>query len=517
MAKELKKARAALEAARALRDEKVADLEKIVTAAATETRDFTPAEYEARGRLSVEIEQNNKNVLSAEDNVNTAEAAKRVARKAERAELARIGYAYETPGDGIITRASTHKTYEEGSPVGWLKDVVVSSVIGHPGRRAADNRLAAHAREMHQDLVEIDQKTNQSRTPEENYRLRQGLEGLNTRDGNGGPKNYRDLSTSTGAGGEFVPPLFETKAWIEFLRAARALADCQNNQPLPDGTMGVTLPKVTGGTAVAAQNSQNTGVAEQDAQTAFVTFPVVTKSGQQKISLQLLERSPLDFSRIIMQDMGRAYAQVVDVAVASGNGTGVGNYDISGGTDVTGILNTAGIGTTTWTQAHPGVQGLYGQLAQAKANVANTIFQPASHCFMTPTRWEWLASQFDSQQRPLVVPTYQGPFNAAVLGTDGPVAQGAIGRKVSGLDTFEDANLPTTVGTDQDIILVGKFDENYLYESPQVFRVLPQTYGNQLTVLLQVYGYMAFTAARYPTANQVITGTGLVYPPVFNN
>jgi len=517
MAKELKNARKALESAVALRDEKVGDLEKIVQSAATETRDFTPQEYEARGRLSVEIEQANKNVREAEDSVATIEKARREARKAERAAAARVdnGYAYETDGDGVITRNSTKHTYERGGPHGWLKDLVVSSIIGHPGRRAADNRLAAHAREMHQDLVEIDKKYPTARTAEEAYMLRQGLEGINQRGPDGGPRNYRDLSTTTGAGGEFVPPLFDTKDWIEFLRAARALADCQNNQPLPDGTMGITLPKVTGGTAVASQNSQNTGVEDQDLSTAFVTFPVVTKAGQQKLSLQLLERSPIDFSRVVMQDLGRAYAQVVDVAVATGNGVGSGNYDINGGTDVTGILNTEGINIISWTQSHPGIPGLYGQIGQAKADVANTIFQPATHCFMTPTRWEWLASQFDANQRPLVVPTYQGPFNAAILNTDGAVAEGAVGRKISGLDTFEDANLPTTVGTDQDVILIGKFDENYLYESPQVFRVLPQTYGNQLEVLLQVYGYMAFTAARYPTANAVITGTGLVYPPTF--
>jgi hypothetical protein len=51
--------------------------------------------------------------------------------------------------------------------------------------------------------------------------------------------------------------------------------------------------------------------------------------------------------------------------------------------------------------------------------------------------------------------------------------------------------------------------ENYLYESPVVTRALPQTYGAQLSVLLQLFNYGAFTAARYPTANSVVTGTGL--------
>ena len=61
-------------------------------------------------------------------------------------------------------------------------------------------------------------------------------------------------------------------------------------------------------------------------------------------------------------------------------------------------------------------------------------------------------------------------------------------------------------------MIVGAFDENYLFESPVITRALPQTYGNQLAVLLQIYGYIAFTAARYPNANTVIKGTGFVTP-----
>jgi hypothetical protein len=37
-----------------------------------------------------------------------------------------------------------------------------------------------------------------------------------------------------------------------------------------------------------------------------------------------------------------------------------------------------------------------------------------------------------------------------------------------------------------------------------------------LSVLLQLYGYIAFTAARYPVSNSVITGTGLS-TPTFNS
>ena len=232
----------------------------------------------------------------------------------------------------------------------------------------------------------------------------------------------------------------------------------------------------------------------------------------QLVNLQFIDA---DGNKLFLK-LGKAYAQAVDVAVAAGDGTASGNYDINGGTDVVGILNTASINTVAWSSVSTNfMNGLYGRLGQAKADIANTLFLPATHCFMTPTRWEWLAQSVDTTQRPLVVPSYQGPFNAQILGTDGVVVEGAVGRRISGLDTYEDANIPQNVNGAQDIVLVGRFEENTLYESPMVTRVLPQTYGNQLSVLLQVYGYIAFTAARYPNANSVITGSGLTYPPTF--
>ena len=72
--------------------------------------------------------------------------------------------------------------------------------------------------------------------------------------------------------------------------------------------------------------------------------------------------------------------------------------------------------------------------------------------------------------------------------------------------------MPQTLNGNQSVIIVGKFDENYLFESPVITRALPQTYGNQLSVLLQIYGYISYTAGRYPNANSVITGSGLVTP-----
>jgi HK97 family phage major capsid protein len=506
---------------RAERDAKVTELEGIVKAAAgdptaaepVQAREFTPEESFKRGELTTQI-------TGLEDRIAQAKTLAKEERAQEALKLARETYGYgPQPYEfnsvgGSLKVTSEHRVYERGNGQSYLYDIACMGFGAGLGGRyfAAHDRLQRHAQENHVEAVAIDSKV--TRSAEESYFLSQMIEAKNTREDNRGHAwSYRALSISSGAGGEFVPPLFATADWIAFMRAARALADCQNNQPLPDGTMTINIPKVTAGTAVGPQaGGENTNVLEVDLQTEFISLPVVVKAGSQLISLQLLERSPIAFDQMVFTDLGKAYAQAVDVAVANGNGIAPPTPMGPGGPDVVGILNTANINLITWTQASPKITGLFGQLGQAKADIANTLFLPATHCFMTPTYWEWLASQFDTNGRPLVVPSYNGPFNVAILGTDQQVVEGAIGRRISGLNTFEDANLPQTLNGNQSVIIVGKFDENYLFESPVITRALPQTYGNQLSVLLQIYCYISYTAGRYPNANSVITGSGLVTP-----
>ena len=128
----------------------------------------------------------------------------------------------------------------------------------------------------------------------------------------------------------------------------------------------------------------------------------------------------------------------------------------------------------------------------------------------------WIEQQVDSNNRPLVLPQQNGPWNVMQVSPDAATAEGLTGGRMLSCAVEQDFNIPADVNSDQDIVFVCKCDDNYLYESPLVTRALPQTYGSQLSVLLQLYGYLAFSAARYHVSNTVITGTGLV-EPVFNS
>ncbi|MFL0239287.1 hypothetical protein ACJH7A_07595, partial [Mycobacterium sp. SMC-17] len=67
-------------------------------------------------------------------------------------------------------------------------------------------------------------------------------------------------------------------------------------------------------------------------------------------------------------------------------------------------------------------------------------------------------------------------------------------------------------GNDEDVVYVQRSMDSLLYESGIQSRVLKEIGGKSLTVTLQVYGFAAFTAERYPTS---IVEIGGLTPPIF--
>ena len=81
-----------------------------------------------------------------------------------------------------------------------------------------------------------------------------------------------------------------------------------------------------------------------------------------------------------------------------------------------------------------------------------------------------------------------------------------------GLPVVTDPNIPTNLGTssNEDVIFVMRASDLVLWEDGIRARVLPETEATTLTVLIQIYSYLAFTAARYPAS--VVEITGLAAP-----
>jgi hypothetical protein len=77
-----------------------------------------------------------------------------------------------------------------------------------------------------------------------------------------------------------------------------------------------------------------------------------------------------------------------------------------------------------------------------------------------------------------------------------------------------DPNITLTAGagSNEDVIYVARTSDLYLWEGGIRARVLPETRAANLTVLLQIFSYLAFSAARFPQS--VVELTGLT-PPTF--
>lgn len=322
----------------------------------------------------------------------------------------------------------------------------------------------------------------------------------------------RATSTSSFAG--LIVPQYLVDQAALVARAGRPFANTLQKLQLPDQGTQFQIPRGTTGAATAVQASENANVQSTDEVWANVTVNVATVAGQQDVSRQSLERGTPGIDSLIYMDLAGAYGVNVDVQTLSGSGS-------SG--QVLGTLQTSGINQATAFGAAATAATFYTKTAGQVNAVETTRFLAPDYIAMHPRRWNWLISQVDSSGRPLAVPFANGPFNAMGVANepiDTPSA-GAVGMFL-GLPVITDASIPTSVGTGpEDQVIVYRSKDLLLWEDgdgmPRELR-FEQTLGNQLTVKLVVYGYIAFTAGRYPTAVGVVGGNagtagfGLVAP-----
>jgi HK97 family phage major capsid protein len=324
-------------------------------------------------------------------------------------------------------------------------------------------------------------------------------------------KEYRALLRTDGNGGYFVPPIWLIDQFVALARAGRAYANLSSTSPLPPGTDSINIPKVATGTSTGIQTADNTAVSNTDLTDTSITAPVRTIAGEQDLPLQLLDQSPINFDEVIFRDLTADYATKLDLQVISGSGA-------SG--QVLGVRTTPSIVTIAYTSGSPTVALLYSKIADAIQRVHTSRFLAPTAIVMHPRRWAYFLAAADTTGRPLVVPSAGNPMNA--LATLGEVGSQMVVGEMQGLPVVTDPSMPTTLGasTTEDVIHVIRASDLLLWESSVRTRVLNEanTAGaasqgsNTLTVRLQVYGYLAFTAARYPQSIVEIGGTGMVAP-----
>ncbi|MFF0469336.1 phage major capsid protein [Micromonospora zamorensis] len=311
-------------------------------------------------------------------------------------------------------------------------------------------------------------------------------------------KQVRALTTVDGAGGDFVPPTWMVSQFVNLARAGRVVADQISQQPLPGGTDTISLPRLATGTAVAEQSTQNSAVQNTDATTSSVSAAVTTIAGQQVVSQQLLDQSPVNMDDILLADLAADYAIKLDTFVISNNAT-----------NKVGLLSVSGLNAVAYTDASPTPGELYAKVADAIQQIHTGRFMPADKIFMHPRRWAWFLSALDTAGRPLVTPDAMNSIAQA----SGVNSQGRVGV-LQGLDVFVDPNIPVNLGagTNEDRIIILRSSDVVLYEGTPRAETFRETYAQNLSVMLRFYNYAAVHASRLPKSISVIAGTGLVTP-----
>jgi hypothetical protein len=312
-------------------------------------------------------------------------------------------------------------------------------------------------------------------------------------------------ASASGGAASFISPVFGTP-YIPYREYGRAFADQCATGDMPDYGLAIYKPQITGPAGVGNDTDANiatNGVTEVDPTAGYEVASLTIFEGQVTLTQAVIDRMAPDyrFDAMCEDQLHRDYDPKFDVYALT--------RALSGATSQSWTGNSNAFELVAHTL--PGSGGFYGAVSQAKANMRKLVgtVLNATHLFMDPALYEFIAAWADAQGHPVMVPNYAGPFNALANSGDGDAGvEGATGTRFNGLNVFTDANIPTTNGTLAYYqAIVGCLNEVETYESAPVNRVLPQTNATKLQVILQRYSYAA-VFVNYAAAVTAINGTG---------
>jgi HK97 family phage major capsid protein len=366
-----------------------------------------------------------------------------------------------------ITESRTYSKESDPQGTQFLKDLCRNFIYQDP---AAGQRLAAH---MHEERVE-----------------RQEYQ----------PLMQRAANTTTGNWAGLTVPQYLTDMYAPATAALRPFADICNHHPLPADGMSVNISRVTTSTAVSLQSTEITTAGEQVADDTLLTIPVQTALGDQTISRQAVDRGS-GIEDVVMQDLFSRYATTLDNTLIT--------------QAVTGLSAVATV--NTYTDASPTGPKIYSQIMGAGSGVEAALLAMGrpSHVVMHSRRWYSLASAM-SNTFPMINTGLQPWTAAGQLDAASMYNSGVRGVLPNGFYVVVDNNIATNLGggTNQDEIYVVPARECHLWEDANapLFIRAEQTSAAALGILVVVWGYFAYTFARYANAIQKVSGTGLVTP-----
>jgi phage head maturation protease len=247
----------------------------------------------------------------------------------------------------------------------------------------------------------------------------------------------------------------------------RPSIDAISRGTLPDAGMTFEIPKITVAPAVGTI-AEDAAFTDTDQNSAFVSVDVKKFAGQQKFSVELLQRtSPLFFNELLsnmvaaMAKQQDTYTNSVLVAGATADATSIATYP-------TAAELLAFIGR--------GAASVYA----ATAGLANPF---ARNILVNTSQWSNLMGLNDSG-RPIYNEVTQ-PMNQPGLAT--PTS---LRGRVAGLDLFVTANTAATTDTDDSIMIINP-DAYTWYESPSYQLRAESTADGSITVGVYSFGAVA--------------------------
>jgi len=305
-------------------------------------------------------------------------------------------------------------------------------------------------------------------------------------DGRGDEYDFEVRANWTpGSGGYFAPPLWLIERFADIPRPAQVLARLLPKVPLPRGAQSINVPVLTSSTDTGPSPIDSDSPDTDLAGTANEN-PVVTIDGTEDVPQQLLEQSPqgahLDW--VIFSTLQAGYDEELERQLLAGSGAG----------QILGLSNVPGRTEISYAGPAKGTT-LYPILGQAMAAVGNKRKVPPQAWLLSTSRWAWIGTAEDTQERPLLV-------------TDNVGSMFPIGSLV-GINAYLTDAMSSTKGGEVPIVLCVPQDL-LLLESDPITRVMMEPGSGTMQARIQMHRYAAAITGRYPSGIAVVSGAGMV-------
>jgi HK97 family phage major capsid protein len=247
----------------------------------------------------------------------------------------------------------------------------------------------------------------------------------------------------------------------------RPSIDAISRGALPDAGMTFEIPKITVA-PTAAVVAEDAIFNETDQNSAFISVDVKKFAGQQKFSVELLQRTSPVFYDELLRNMVAAMAKAQD-------------------TYVNGVLVAGATADGTTITTYPTAAELLGFVARGAASVYGAtagLANPfARNILMNTSQWSNTMSLNDSGR-----PIYNEVTNP--MNQPGVATPTSLRGRVAGLDLYVTANTAATTDTDDSILVINP-DAYTWYEGPQYQLRAESTADGSITVGVYSFGACA--------------------------